>query len=105
MTVSLVGLDLASGKSLFFVVANGEARLLATNYEDARPFYPSIAPGRTSTFIYPDASTFPPGVAGKISYRSGSIENPQIRDIAIKVLEGGEEAFTQRQPKYRVENL
>jgi hypothetical protein len=61
MTVSLVGLDLASGNSLFFVVANGEARLLATNYEDARPFYPSIAPGRTSAFIYPDAATFPPG--------------------------------------------
>ena len=52
MTVSLVGLDLASGKSLFFVVANGEARLLATKYEDARPFYPSISSGRTSAFIY-----------------------------------------------------
>jgi len=61
MTVSLVGLDLASGKSLFFVAANGEARLLATKYEDARPFYPSIAPGRTSDFIYPDAATFSPG--------------------------------------------
>src|SRR5947208_933768 len=46
MTVSLVGLDLASGNSLFFVVANGEARLLATNYEDARSFHPSIAPCR-----------------------------------------------------------
>ena len=61
MTVSLVGLDLASGKSLFFVVANGEARLLATKYEDARPFYPIIVPGRTSDFIYPDAATFSPG--------------------------------------------
>src|SRR5438876_5621074 len=59
MTVSLVGLDLASGKSLFFVVANGEARLLATKYEDARPFYPTITPGRTGNFIYPDTATFP----------------------------------------------
>src|SRR6266568_2605147 len=67
MTVSLVGLDLASGKSLFFVVANGEARLLATNYEDARPFYPSISSGRTSAFIYPDAATFPPGAVQAVA--------------------------------------
>jgi hypothetical protein len=67
MTVSLVGLDLATGKSLFLVVANGEARLLATNYEDARPFYPSIAPGRTSNFIYPDAATFPPGAVQAVA--------------------------------------
>jgi hypothetical protein len=67
MTVSLVGLDLASGKSLFSVVANGEARLLATNYEDARPFYPIITPGRTDAFIYPDAATFPPGVVQTVA--------------------------------------
>jgi hypothetical protein len=67
MTVSLVGLDLATGKSLFLVVANGEARLRATNYEDARPFYPSIAPGRTDAFIYPDAATFPPGAVQAVA--------------------------------------
>jgi hypothetical protein len=67
MTVSLVGLDLASGKSLFFVVANGEARLLAPDYEDARPFYPLISPGRTDAFIYPDAATFPPGVVQAVA--------------------------------------
>src|SRR5881296_4194071 len=61
VTVSLVGLDLNSGKSLYSVVANGEARLLATDYEDARPFFPRISPGRTSAFIYPDRATFPPG--------------------------------------------
>src|SRR5437867_4782481 len=60
-TVALVGLDLASGKSLFSVVSKGEAQLLATDYEDARPFYPSISPGRSSAFIYPDKATFPPG--------------------------------------------
>ncbi|TAL12148.1 MAG: hypothetical protein EPO02_02555 [Nitrospirae bacterium] len=60
-TVSLVALDLASGKSLFSVVANGEARLLVTDYEDARPWYPNISPGRSSSFIYPDKATFPPG--------------------------------------------
>ena len=67
MTVSLVGLDLTSGKSLFFVAANGEARLLAPNYEDARPFYPTITPGRTSNFIYPDAATFPPGAVQAVA--------------------------------------
>ncbi len=60
-TVSLVALDLASGKSLFSAVANGEARLLATDYDDARPWYPRISPGRSSAFIYPERASFPPG--------------------------------------------
>ena len=63
----LVALDLASGKSLYSVVANGEARLLATDYEDARPFYPRISPGRTSAFIYPDGASFPPGQVGAVA--------------------------------------
>jgi len=66
-TVALVGLDLASGTSLFSVVSKGEARLLATDYEDARPFYPSISPGPSSAFIYPDAATFPPGVVQAVA--------------------------------------
>ena len=39
---------------------------------------------------------------GRISYRSGSIENPAIRDSAVKVLEGGDIAFKRRQQKYRL---
>lgn len=39
---------------------------------------------------------------GRISYVSGSIENPDIRDRALKVLEGGAEAFKKRQQKYRL---
>lgn len=61
VTVAMVGLDLASGKHLFSVVANGEARLLAPDYEDARPWYPRISPGQTSAFIYPERASFPPG--------------------------------------------
>jgi hypothetical protein len=38
----------------------------------------------------------------KISYYSGSIENPDIRDRALKVLEGGAAAFRKRQEKYRI---
>ncbi|MBV6518791.1 MAG: hypothetical protein DCC43_01835 [Candidatus Brocadia sp.] len=41
---------------------------------------------------------------GLISYISGSIENPVIRDRAVKVLEGGSDAFRQRQQKYRLNN-
>jgi energy-coupling factor transporter ATP-binding protein EcfA2 len=37
-----------------------------------------------------------------ISYISGSIENPMIRNRAVKVLEGGSEAFRRRQQKYRL---
>ena len=39
---------------------------------------------------------------GRISYVSGSIENPAIRDRALRVLEGGAEAFKKRQQKYRL---
>ena len=37
-----------------------------------------------------------------ISYVSGSIENTEIRAKALKVLEGGKEAFKRRHEKYRI---
>jgi len=37
---------------------------------------------------------------GIISYISGSIENPLIKENAIHILEGGEEAFENREKKY-----
>lgn len=40
--------------------------------------------------------------AGMISYISGSIENPIIREKSLKVLEGGRDAFKKRQQKYRI---
>jgi len=39
---------------------------------------------------------------GDISYTAGSIENPEIRDRALEVLEGGRIAFRKRQQKYRI---
>lgn len=39
---------------------------------------------------------------GEISYISGAIENPFIREKALTVLEGGTEAFRKRQQKYRL---
>ena len=39
---------------------------------------------------------------GEISYLSGSLENPDLRLKLLKVLEGGEEAFSRRQQKYRL---
>jgi len=39
---------------------------------------------------------------GEISYISGAIEDPNIRDRALEVLEGGQEAFRKRQQKYRI---
>lgn len=38
----------------------------------------------------------------RITYISGSIENPIIRDKALIVLEGGYDAFKRRQQKYRI---
>jgi len=37
-----------------------------------------------------------------ISYRSGSLENPEMRDFIIHVLEGGEDAFKKREKKYGI---
>lgn len=37
----------------------------------------------------------------EISYRSGSIEDPMIRDDITALLEGGEEAFRKREMRYR----
>jgi ABC-type lipoprotein export system ATPase subunit len=39
---------------------------------------------------------------GEISYASGSLENPYLRPKLLKVLEGGEKAFSMRQQKYRL---
>ena len=39
---------------------------------------------------------------GVISYISGSLEYPEVRDAALRVLEGGADAFQQRRVKYRV---
>lgn len=39
---------------------------------------------------------------GRVSYTSGSLENPLIRDRALAVLEGGAQAFKRRQEKYRL---
>lgn len=39
---------------------------------------------------------------GEISYVSGSLENPDLRSKLLQVLEGGEEAFSKRQKKYRL---
>lgn len=39
---------------------------------------------------------------GVISYLSGSLENSDIRERALRVLEGGADAFKRRQEKYRI---
>jgi hypothetical protein len=39
---------------------------------------------------------------GQISYVSGALENPKVRTKLLDVLEGGEEAFSKRQQKYRL---
>jgi energy-coupling factor transporter ATP-binding protein EcfA2 len=41
---------------------------------------------------------------GQISYVSGALENPVLRARLLEVLEGGEEAFSKRQQKYRLGN-
>lgn len=40
--------------------------------------------------------------AGEISYLSGSLENQTLRPKLLSVLEGGEQAFSKRQKKYRL---
>ena len=38
----------------------------------------------------------------KFSYESGSIENPRINDVIVKILEGSRPAFVQRRLKYQI---
>ena len=38
----------------------------------------------------------------RISYESGSIENPTIRRLVCQILEGGERAFLERERRYRL---
>jgi hypothetical protein len=37
-----------------------------------------------------------------ISYRMGSLENPEIRSLVCEILEGGERAFLERERRYRL---
>ncbi len=38
----------------------------------------------------------------KFTYESGSIENPRINDVIVKILEGSKPAFVQRRLKYQI---
>ena len=38
----------------------------------------------------------------KFAYDSGSIENPRVNDIIVKILEGSKPAFVQRRLKYQI---
>ena len=38
----------------------------------------------------------------KFSYKSGSIENPMINDVIVRILEGSKPAFVQRRLKYQI---
>lgn len=40
-----------------------------------------------------------------ISYTSGAIENPEIRQLVCKILEGGEDAFRDRAKRLRINAL
>jgi ABC-type lipoprotein export system ATPase subunit/gamma-glutamylcyclotransferase (GGCT)/AIG2-like uncharacterized protein YtfP len=51
-------------------------------------------------------ATSEPGAAGSlpaITYKSGSLENPQIRRAVCDILEGGERAFLERERRYRLQ--
>jgi DNA repair exonuclease SbcCD ATPase subunit len=41
----------------------------------------------------------------EISYKSGSLENPEIQKDIIKILEGGKEAFEKREKKYGIHRI
>ena len=45
----------------------------------------------------------PKGGLPSVTYRSGSIENPAIRTAVCDILEGGEQAFRDREKRYRLQ--
>jgi energy-coupling factor transporter ATP-binding protein EcfA2 len=44
----------------------------------------------------------PDGGLPTVTYRAGSIENPEIRNAVCEILEGGEQAFRDRERRYRL---
>ena len=53
--------------------------------------------------IVADCGTLKSGELPEISYTSGSLENPMIRDMVCLILEGGEEAFRERARRLRID--
>ncbi len=45
----------------------------------------------------------PLGGLPSVNYRCGSIENPKIRKVVCEILEGGEQAFLDRERRYRLQ--
>lgn len=45
----------------------------------------------------------PAGGLPNVTYRCGSIENPRIRNVVCEILEGGEQAFLDRERRYRLQ--
>jgi len=54
--------------------------------------------------IVASATRGPEGGLPTISYRSGSLENPEIRRSVCEILEGGERAFLERERRYRLQS-
>ncbi len=52
--------------------------------------------------IVADCGTLKSGELPEISYTSGSLENPSIRNMVCQILEGGEEAFKERAKRLRI---
>lgn len=52
--------------------------------------------------IVASAEPSPTGGLPSVSYLSGSIENPDIRQPVCEILEGGEQAFLDRERRYRI---
>lgn len=53
--------------------------------------------------IVADCGTLKSGELPEISYTSGSMENPTIRNMVCLILEGGEEAFKERARRLRID--
>jgi hypothetical protein len=52
--------------------------------------------------IVAQCENFEDGKLPELRYTSGGLENPHIRELVCKVLEGGAEAFRQRARRLRI---
>jgi hypothetical protein len=55
--------------------------------------------------IVASAEPNPEGGLPTVTYRCGSIENARIRKIVCEILEGGEQAFLDRERRYRLQRI
>lgn len=92
--------DNLDNDSIFSVLANCIREAKKTRQVILVTHNPNLAVGADAEQVL--YVTLDKAAGYKFSYESGSIENPRINDVIVKILEGSKPAFVQRRLKYQI---